>query len=93
MPDPDGDPLLRTDYQGYSPDGVMELTTRLRVFAQPPRHRYCPVTVPDERIRSARSQASARRGGRLSEGGLGMVAGSGCRNGTKRDSCAHACEE
>ena len=46
----------------YSPDRVIDLTTRVTVFAQLPRSRYCPVTVPDELVR-ARSQASARRGG------------------------------
>ena len=27
-------------------DRVTELTTHAAVFAQPPGHRYCPVTVP-----------------------------------------------
>ena len=29
-----------------SPDRVTKLTTHPQVFAQPPRHRYCPVTGP-----------------------------------------------
>ncbi len=51
---PDGDSLLRTEHWDCSLDGVMELTTRLEVFAQPSRHRYCPVTVPDEAIRDSK---------------------------------------
>ena len=46
MSDADGNSLRQTEYHGWSPDGVTELTTLPDVFAQPPWHRYCPVTVP-----------------------------------------------
>ncbi len=73
-----GKPLRQTAETPCSADDVMELTTLRDVFAQPPGHRYCPVTVPGRNRFGSPQSGQCTSGWAVREGQpLGMVAGSG----------------